>query len=75
MHASPNLRTLLALCATALLVTTAQAVEPLPVFDAHLHYNIEARESIRPPKCWKFSGRAMCAASSRHRGRTRVLRC
>ena len=50
MHASPNLRTLLALCATALLVTTAQAVEPLPVFDAHLHYNIEARESYPPAK-------------------------
>ena len=50
MRASSNLKTLLALCATALLVTTAQAVEPLPIFDAHMHYNIEARDTYPPAK-------------------------
>ena len=28
----------------------AHAVEPLPVFDAHMHYNIEAREAYPPAK-------------------------
>ena len=50
MRASSNLKTLLALCATALLVMTAQAVEPLPIFDAHMHYNIEARDTYPPAK-------------------------
>ena len=48
MRASSNLKTLLALCATALLTTTVHAVEPLRVFDAHMHYNIEAREAYPP---------------------------
>ena len=43
MRASIGLRTLLTLCAAALLTTITCAVEPLPVFDAHMHYNIEAR--------------------------------
>ncbi len=43
-------RATLTLCATAVLLTAAHAVEPLPVFDAHLHYNIEARESYPPAK-------------------------
>ena len=50
MRASLNLRTLLALGTAALLTTTAYAVEPLPIFDAHMHYNIEARESYPPAK-------------------------
>ncbi len=50
MRTSPNLKTLLAFCTAALLATTARAVEPLPVFDAHLHYNIEAREGYPPAK-------------------------
>ena len=50
MRASPNLKSLLAFCTLALWVTPAYAVEPLPVFDAHLHYNIEARESYPPAK-------------------------
>ena len=50
MRASPNLRALLALCTTALLMATARAVEPLPIFDAHMHYNIEARERYPPAK-------------------------
>lgn len=50
MRASLNFRTLLAFYAAAFLVTTAQAVEPLPVFDAHMHYNIEARDSYPPAK-------------------------
>ncbi|MEO7255714.1 MAG: amidohydrolase family protein [Casimicrobium sp.] len=45
-----NVRAMSTLCATALLLTAAHAVEPLPVFDAHLHYNIEARESYPPAK-------------------------
>ena len=48
MRASSNLKTLLALCATALLTMTVHAVEPLRVFDAHMHYNIEAREAYPP---------------------------
>ena len=50
MRGLPNLRTVLALCTTALLTTTASAVEPLPIFDAHMHYNIEARDSYPPAK-------------------------
>ncbi len=37
-----------AVCAMA--STSAQAVEPLRVFDAHMHYNIEAREPYPPAK-------------------------
>lgn len=37
------------LLATAMM-TGAAAVEPLRVFDAHMHYNIEARESYPPAK-------------------------
>ena len=48
MPISPNLKTVWALCSTALLTTTAYAVEPLRVFDAHMHYNIEAREAYPP---------------------------
>ena len=50
MRASSNLKTLLALCATALLTMTVHAVEPLPIFDAHMHYNIEARDTYPPAK-------------------------
>lgn len=50
MRASLKLRTFLAVCATALLTATACAVEPLPIFDAHMHYNIEARDSYPPVK-------------------------
>ena len=48
MRASSNLKTSLALCAASLLTTTVHAVEPLRVFDAHMHYNIEAREAYPP---------------------------
>ena len=50
MRASSNLKTLLALCATALLTKAVHAVEPLPIFDAHMHYNIEARDTYPPAK-------------------------
>ena len=50
MRTSLSLKTSLAFCTTALLTTIGYAVEPLPVFDAHLHYNIEARESYPPAK-------------------------
>lgn len=45
-----KLKILLAGFAGALTFASAYAVEPLPVFDAHLHYNIEARESYPPAK-------------------------
>jgi len=46
----PNLRVMLTLFMAALLAPTAHAVEPLAIFDAHMHYNIEARESYPPAK-------------------------
>ncbi len=45
-----QLKILLAGIAGALTFASAYAVEPLPVFDAHMHYNIEARESYPPAK-------------------------
>lgn len=50
MRPLPNLRVMLTLFMAALLAPTAHAVEPLAIFDAHMHYNIEARESYPPAK-------------------------
>ncbi len=44
------LRMILGLFGLVIFSTCVHAVEPLPVFDAHLHYNIEARESYPPAK-------------------------
>ena len=43
-------RTILRLFGLGFFSTCVHAVEPLPVFDAHMHYNIEARESYPPAK-------------------------
>ena len=48
MRIPSHLKTWWAVCAAALLTATAHAVEPLRVFDAHMHYNIEAREPYPP---------------------------
>ena len=45
-----KLKIIVAGIAGALTFASAYAVEPLPVFDAHMHYNIEARESYPPAK-------------------------
>ena len=39
-----------AIAFAAFVATDTQAVEPLRVFDAHMHYNIEAREPYPPAK-------------------------
>ena len=43
-----KLKISLAAVAGALAIVAAHAVEPLRVFDAHMHYNIEAREAYPP---------------------------
>jgi len=43
-----KLKFLLAAIAGVFAINSAQAVEPLRVFDAHMHYNIEAREPYPP---------------------------
>lgn len=43
-----TLKFLLTRIACLFVITNAQAVEPLRVFDAHMHYNIEARDRYPP---------------------------
>ena len=43
-----KLKIFLAGMASALAIVAATAVEPLRVFDAHMHYNIESREAYPP---------------------------
>ncbi|HNY48685.1 MAG TPA: hypothetical protein PKN64_17155, partial [Casimicrobium sp.] len=42
------LRMILRLFGIAIFSTCVHAVEPLPIFDAHMHYNIEARTPYPP---------------------------
>lgn len=78
MRASLKLRTFLAVCATALLTATACAVEPLPIFDAHMHYNIEARDSYPPVKVLEIfrqsNVRGILATSRPNEGSARLLK-
>ena len=48
MRVLSNLKTFFAVCAAVLLAHGTHAADRLPVFDAHMHYNIEARESYPP---------------------------
>ncbi len=50
MRAPTSLKAFLALFSIAFCAKAAYAVEPLTVFDAHMHYNIEARESYPPAR-------------------------
>lgn len=44
------LRPILVVLAALLLPWSARGAEPLPLFDAHLHYNVEAREPFPLPR-------------------------
>lgn len=49
-------------------VGAAQAEEPLPLFDAHMHYNVEARSVISPEQVialWRKTGIRAVLATSR----------
>ncbi|HEY8608658.1 MAG TPA: amidohydrolase family protein [Noviherbaspirillum sp.] len=50
------------------LAAVAQAVKPGPIFDAHMHYNVEARSVISPPQVlalWRKVGIGAVLATSR----------
>ncbi|MES2040670.1 MAG: amidohydrolase family protein [Pseudomonadota bacterium] len=55
-------------CILALMSASASAAEPLPIFDAHMHYNIEARSTWSPQRVialWRQLGIRAVLATSR----------
>lgn len=55
-------------CAVGISVAQAQGLPQLPLFDAHMHYNIEARSTLTPPQVvalWRKLGIAGVLATSR----------
>ena len=55
-------------CILALMLASASAAEPLPIFDAHMHYNIEARSTWsvqRVIALWRQLGIRAVLATSR----------
>lgn len=63
----PLLPAFLSLC-LFLCPAPSGAAEPLPLFDAHMHYNVEARETISPQQVialWRQTGIRAVLATSR----------
>jgi hypothetical protein len=55
-------------CSLAMMSAIASAAEPLPIFDAHMHYNVEARSSWSPQRVialWRQLGIRAVLATSR----------
>jgi len=55
-------------CALAFSFAHAQTLPPLPLFDAHMHYNVEARSTMSPAQVvalWRKTGTVGVLATSR----------
>ncbi len=71
----PTIR-ILALCVATALPATARAAGPAPIFDAHLHYNVEAAAAFPVSdvlRRFRDSGVATILATSRPNDGTRAL--
>jgi len=63
-----RLQVFLLTCYLVLVFARALAAEPLPIFDAHMHYNIEARSTWSPQRVialWRENGIRAVLATSR----------
>ncbi len=63
-----QLLSLLLTCFLVMMSASAATVEPLPIFDAHMHYNIEARGTWSPQRViasWRQLGIRAVLATSR----------
>lgn len=63
-----QLQSFLLACSLLVMSLSAAATEPLPIFDAHMHYNIEARSTWSPQRVialWRQLGILAVLATSR----------
>ncbi|MFZ6642697.1 amidohydrolase family protein [Undibacterium sp. TC4M20W] len=63
-----RLQNFLLTCSLLMMSAIASAAEPLPIFDAHMHYNIEARSTWSPRRVialWRQLGIRAVLATSR----------
>ncbi|PXX47489.1 amidohydrolase family protein [Undibacterium pigrum] len=63
-----QLQSFLLTCSLLMMSLSAVATEPLPIFDAHMHYNIEARSTWSPQRViamWRQLGIRAVLATSR----------
>ncbi|MBI1771420.1 MAG: amidohydrolase family protein [Burkholderiales bacterium] len=63
-----RLQKFLLACSLLMMSAIASAAEPLPIFDAHMHYNIEARSTWSPQRVialWRQLGIRAVLATSR----------
>ncbi|MFZ6775264.1 amidohydrolase family protein [Undibacterium sp. Ji83W] len=63
-----QLQNFLLTCSLLMMSAIAAAAEPLPIFDAHMHYNIEARSTWSPQRVialWRQLGIRAVLATSR----------
>lgn len=63
-----RLQNFLLTCSLVMMSAIALAAEPLPIFDAHMHYNIEARNTWSPQRVialWRKLGIRAVLATSR----------
>ncbi|MFZ6870945.1 amidohydrolase family protein [Undibacterium sp. Di27W] len=63
-----QLQSFLLTCSLLVMSLSAAAAEPLPIFDAHMHYNIEARSTWSPQRVmalWRQLGIRAVLATSR----------